>query len=109
MKNILKGTFFLLIIFLVTCGTNDKQKVDNFLGDYEKVVVKWESQIADGEFTDIDSDEMNKIISDMEANAKELQKVTKWTTAQQEKYAKLTERIMDAIFKTIKIPEGFSF
>ena len=108
MKNILRGFILLLIILIVSCGKTSQQ-VDNFLDDYEKVVEKWEASIADGEFTDEDSDEMNKIIEEMEDEAKELQNVTKWNKQQQERYAKLTERIMDAIFKSINIPGGFSF
>ncbi|MBU0529700.1 hypothetical protein KKF86_08100 [bacterium] len=109
MKNIIKGTILLLIMLMISCGKSDQQRVDNFLDDYEQVVEKWESKIADGEFTDEDSDEMNKIIEEMGDNAKELQNVTKWTKKQQERYAKLSERIMDAIFKSMNIPGGFSY
>ena len=108
-KNILTISILLMVIMMIGCGKSDKQRVDNFLDDYEKIVEKWEASIADGEFTDEDSDEMNKTIEEMEDNAKELQNVTKWTKKQQERYAKLTERIMNAIFKSVKIPGGFSF
>ncbi len=109
MKNILKVSIVLMVILMISCGKSDQQSVDNFLDDYEKVVEKWEASIADGEFTDEDSDEMNKIIEEMEDEAKELRNVTKWNREQQERYAKLTERIMDAIFKSMNIPGGFSF
>lgn len=109
MKYLLKGSILVLIILLISCSKSNQQKVDNFLDDYEKVVEQWEASIADGEFTEEDSDEMNEIIEEMEDNAKELQNVTKWNKKQQERYAKLTERIMDAIFKSMKIPGGFSF
>ena len=109
MKNILKVSIVLMVIMMIGCGKSDKQRVDNFLDDYEQVVEKWEASIADGEFTEEDSAEMNEIIEEMEDEAKELQNVTKWTKKQQERYAKLTERIMDAIFKSMKIPGGFSF
>lgn len=109
MKYLLKGSILVLIILLISCSKSNQQKVDNFLADYEKVVEQWEASIADGEFTEEDSDEMNKIIEEMEDNAKELQNVTKWNKKQQERYAKLTERIMDAIFKSMNIPGGFSF
>ena len=108
-RNILKVSVLLMVIMMISCGKSDKQRVNNFLDDYEKVVEKWEASIADGEFTEKDSDEMNNIIEEMEDEAKELQNVTKWTKKQQEKYAKLTERIMDAIFKSMKFPGGFSF
>ena len=108
MKNILRGSILLLVILIISCGKSNQQ-VDNFLDDYEKVVEKWEASIADGEFTEEDSDEMNKIIEEMEDKAKKLQNVTKWNKKQQERYAKLTERIMDAIFKSMNIPGGFSF
>ena len=109
MKNILK-VFILLIVFLIiNCGKSSQQTVDNFLDNYERVVEKWEASITDGEFTEEDSDEMNKIIEEMEDEAKKLQNVTKWNKKQQERYAKLTERIMDAIFKSMNIPGGFSF
>jgi len=94
---------------MISCGKSDQKRVDNFLDDYEKVVEKWEASIADGEFTEEDSYEMNEIIEEMEEEAKELQNVTKWNKKQQERYTKLTERIMDAIFKSMKIPGGFSF
>ena len=109
MKNILKVSIVLMVMMMISCGKSDKQRVDNFLDDYEKVVEKWEASIADGEFTEEDSDQMNKIIEEMEDEAKELRNVTKWNTKQQERYAKLTERIMDAIFKSMNIPGGFSF
>lgn len=108
MKTILRGTILVLVILMISCGKSNQQ-VDNFLDDYEKVVEKWEASIADGEFTDEDSDEMNKIIEKMEDKAKELQNVTKWNKQQQERYVKLTERIMDAIFNSMNIPGGFSF
>jgi len=108
-KNILKGSILLFVILIISCGKSDQQRVDNFLDDYEQVVERWESKIADGEFTEEDSDEMNKIIEEIEDNAKELQNVTKWNKKQQERYAKLSERIMDAIFKSMNIPGGFSF
>lgn len=108
-KNILKVSIVLLVIMLIGCGKSDKQAVNDFLDDYEKVVEKWEASIADGEFTEEDSYEMNEIIEEMEAEAKELHNVTTWTKKQQERYAKLSERIMDAIFKSMKIPGGFSF
>ena len=109
MKNILTVFILLMVILMIGCGKSDHQAVDNFLDDYEKVVEKWEASIADGEFTEEDSDEMNKIIEEMEDKAKKLQNVTKWNKKQQERYAKLTERIMDAIFKSMNIPGGFSF
>ncbi len=109
MKNILKVSIVLMVILMINCGKSDQQTVSKFLDDYEKVVEKWEASIADGEFTEKDSDEMNKIIEEMEDEAKELQNVTKWNRKQQERYAKLTERIMDAIFKSVNIPGGFSF
>ncbi len=109
MNNILKVSIVLMVILIISCCKSDQQTVDNFLDDYEKVVEKWEASIADGEFTEEDSAEMNEIIEEMEDKAKELQNVTKWNKKQQERYAKLTERIMDAIFKTINIPGGFSF
>jgi len=109
MKYLLKGSILVLIILLISCSKSNQQKVDNFLDDYEKVVEQWEASIADGEFTEEDSYEMNEIIEEMEDNAKELQNVTKWNRKQQERYAKLTERIMDAIFKSMNIPGGFSF
>ena len=94
---------------MIGCGKSDSKQVDNFLDDYEKVVEKWEDSIVDGEFTEDDSDEMNRTIEEMGEEAKELQNVTKWNTKQQERYAELSERIMDAIFKSVKIPGGFSF
>ena len=94
---------------MIGCGKNDSRQVDNFLDDYEKVVEKWEESITDGEFNEDDSDEMNRTIEEMGEEAKELQNVTKWNTKQQERYAELSERIMDAIFKSVKIPGGFSF
>ena len=109
MKNILKVSIVLMVILMISCGKSDQKRVANFLDDYEKVVEKWEASIADGEFTEEDSYEMNEIIEEMEDEAKELQNVTKWNRKQQERYAKLTERIMDAIFKSMKIPGGFSF
>jgi len=109
MKHILTISILLIVITMIGCGTSDQKRVDNFLDDYEKVVEKWEASIADGEFTDKDSDEMNSIIEEMEDEAKELQNVTKWNKKQQERYAKLSERIMDAIFKSMNIPGGFSF
>ncbi len=108
MKNILKVSIVLMVIMMISCGKTSQQ-VDNFLDDYEKVVEKWEASIADGEFTEEDSDEMNKIIEEMEDEVQKLQNVTKWNKKQQERYAKLTERIMDAIFKSMNIPGGFSF
>ena len=109
MKNILTISIVLMVIMMIGCGKNDSQQVDNFLDDYEKVVEKWEDSIVDGEFTEDDSDEMNRTIEEMGEEAKELQNVTKWNTKQQERYAELSERIMDAIFKSVKIPGGFSF
>lgn len=109
MKNILKVSILLIVIVMIGCGKSDKQAVNNFLDEYETVVEKWEDSIADGEFTDEDSFEMNEIIEEMEDEAKELQNVTTWTKKQQERYAKLTERIMDAIFKSMNVPGGFSF
>ena len=109
MKNMLKVSVVLMVIMMISCGKSDRKTVDNFLDDYEQVVEKWEASIADGEFTEEDSAEMNEIIEEMEDEAKELQNVTKWTKKQQERYAKLTERIMNAIFKSVNIPGGFSF
>ena len=108
-NNILKVSIVLMVILMISCGKSDQQAVDNFLDDYENVVEQWEASIVDGEFTEEDSDEMNKIIEEMEDEAKKLRNVTKWNTKQQERYAKLTERIMDAIFKSMSIPGGFSF
>lgn len=107
--NILKVSVVLMAIMMIGCGKSDKQRVDNFLDDYEEVVEQWEASIADGEFTEDDSDEMNKTLEEMGEEAKELQNVTKWNKKQQEKYAKLSERIMDAVFKSMNIPGGFSF
>ena len=109
MKNILTISIILIVAMMIGCGKSDSQRVDNFLNDYEKVVEKWEDSIADGEFTEDDSDEMNRTIEEMEGEAKELQNVTKWNKKQQERYAELSERIMDAVFKSIRIPGGFSF
>ena len=109
MKNILKGSILLMVILIIGCVSADKNKVDNFLDDYEKVVVKWEEKIADGEFSEADSDEMNKILMDMEEDIKELQNVDKWNVKQQERYAKLSERTMDAVFKSMNIPGEFSY
>ena len=109
MKNILKVFIVLMVFLIITCSKSSQQTVDNFLDNYETVVEKWEASITDGEFTEEDSDEMNKIIEEMEDEAKKLQNVTKWNKKQQERYAKLTERIMDAIFKSMNIPGGFSF
>ena len=108
-KNILKVSIVLMVILMISCGKSDQKRVDNFLDDYEKVVEQWEASIADGEFTEEDSYEMNEIIEEMEDEAKELQNVAEWTKKQQVRYAKLTERIMDAIFKSMNIPGGFSF
>ena len=109
MKNILIISIILIVTMMIGCGKSDSQRVDNFLDDYEKVVEKWEDSIADGEFNEDDSDEMNRTIEEMEGEAKELKNVTKWNKKQQERYAELSERIMDAIFKSVKIPGGFSF
>ena len=109
MKNILTLSIILIVAMMIGCGKGDSQRIDNFLNDYEKVVEKWEDSIIDGEFTEDDSDEMNRTIEEMGEEAKELQNVTKWNTKQQERYAELSERIMDAIFKSVKIPGGFSF
>ncbi|MEE8340719.1 MAG: hypothetical protein V3R52_01330 [Candidatus Neomarinimicrobiota bacterium] len=108
MQNIFKVVIIIVIFLIVSCGRSNHQ-VDKFLDDYENVVEQWEAAIIDGEFTEEDSDEMNKIIEEMENEVKELQNVTKWNKKQQERYAKLTERIMDAIFKSMNIPGGFSF
>jgi DNA-binding transcriptional regulator GbsR (MarR family) len=105
----LKISILLIAILFISCGKSNQQRVDNFLDDYEEIVEKWETNIADGEFTEDDSNEMNNIIDEMEDSAKELQNVTKWNRKQRERYAKLTERIMDAIFKSMNIPGGFSF
>ena len=107
--NILKVSVVLMVIMMIGCGKSNKQRVDNFLSDYEEVVEQWEASIEDGEFTEDDSDEMNKILEGMGDEAKELQNVTKWNKKQQERYAELSERIMDAVFKSIRIPGGFSF
>jgi len=109
MRYVIKISVLLMIIMMIGCGKGDSQRVNNFLDDYEKVVEKWEASIADGEFTEEDSDDMNKIIEEMEGEAKELKNVTKWNKKQQERYAKLSERIMDAIFKSMNVPGGFSF
>jgi len=109
MKNILKGSILLMVILIIGCVSADKNKVDNFLDDYEKVVVKWEEKIADGEFSEADSDEMNKILMDMEEDIKELQNVDKWNVKQQERYTKLSERTMDAVCKSMNIPGEFSY
>jgi len=109
MKNILKGSIILMVILIIGCGSADKNKVDNFLDDYEKVVVKWEEKIADGEFSEADSDEMNKILTNMEDDIRELQNVEKWNVKQQERYTKLSERTMDAVFKSMNIPGEFSY
>ncbi len=105
----LKSILLLFVIFIIGCSNSKQQKVDVFLDEYEAVVVQWESKIVDGEFTAEDSDEMNTIIANMEDKSNELQKVTKWTRKQQERYANLSERIMEAIFKSMNIPEGFAF
>jgi len=109
MKFLINGSILLLVIMMINCGKSDQNKVDNFLDDYENIVEKWEANIADGEFSEEDSDEMNKTIQEMEDNAKELRNVTKWNKKQQERYAKLSERIMDAIFKSMNVPGGFTF
>ena len=109
MKNILTISIILIVAMMIGCGKSDSQQVDNFLDDYEKVVEKWEDSIADGEFTADDSDEMNRTIEEMEGEAKDLKNVTKWNKKQQERYAKLSERIMDAVFKSIQHQGGFSF
>ena len=109
MKNILKISILLIVILIIGCSNSDQKAVNNFLDEYEMVVEKGEASIADGEFTEEDSYEMNEIIEEMEDEAKELQNVTKWDKKQQERYAKLTERIMDAIFKSMNVPGGFSF
>lgn len=99
----------LILLILFSCGTSGSKKVDNFLDEYEQVVEKWEAAIADGDFTAEDSDEMNKTIQDMEESAQELKKVTKWSPKQQQRYAELSERIMDAIFESIQLQGGFQF
>lgn len=109
MKLLRTSSIILIILFLINCGTSDSKKVDNFLNEYEKVVEKWEAKIADGEFSEADADDMNATIEDMEQSAEELKQVTKWSTAQQERYAKLSERIMNAVFKSIQFQGGFKF
>ena len=109
MKTLLKTSILLIVMVMIGCGTSDSKKVDNFLDDYEKVVKKWETKIADGDFSEDDADEMNKTIESMEDNAQDLKKVTKWSKSQQERYANLSERIMDAVFKSIKMQTGFQF
>ena len=52
---------------------------------------------------------MNEILMDMEEDIKELQNVDKWNVKQQERYAKLSERTMDAVFKSMNIPGEFSY
>ncbi len=109
MNKLLNGAIILIAIMIIACGGTDQNKVDNFLDDYEKVVVKWEEKISDGEFSDEDSDEMNKILEAMEDDIKELQDVKKWNKKQQERYANLSERTMDAVFKSMNIPGEFSY
>ena len=98
-----------LLIILIGCGSSESKKVDNFLDDYEKVVVKWEKAIEDGVFDEDDADDMNKTIETMEKDAQELKKVTRWSSDQQQRYADLSERIMDAVFKSIEFQGGFQF
>jgi hypothetical protein len=109
MKSITYTSVIALLILLIGCGSSEAKKVDNFLDDYENVVVKWEKAIEDGEFDEDDADEMNKTIETMEQDAQELRKVTKWSKDQQQRYADLSERIMDAVFKSIQYQGGFSF
>lgn len=109
MKILKISSILLIILFLINCGTSDSKKVDNFLNEYEKVVEKWETKIADGEFSEEDADDMNATIENMEQSAEELKKVTKWSPAQQKKYAELSERIMNAVFKSIQFQGGFKF
>jgi hypothetical protein len=108
MKILLKTSLLLIFMLMIGCSSSDSKKVDNFLDDYEKVVVKWEDAIADGTFDEDDADLMNKTIEEMEEDAQELKKVTKWSTAQQERYAELSERIMGAVFKSIQF-QGFEY
>ena len=109
MKTLMQSAILSLLIVFMSCSTSGSKKVDNFLDEYEQVVEKWEAAIADGEFTEDDSDEMNKTIQDMEESAEELKKVTKWSQKQQLRYGELSERIMDAIFKSIQMQGEFSF
>ena len=109
MKTFTYALLTVLLILLIGCSSSESRKVDNFLDDYEKVVVKWEKSIEDGEFDEDDADEMNKTIEAMEKDAQELKKVTKWSKDQQQRYADLSERIMDAVFKSIQYHGGFSF
>lgn len=109
MKILAHYSILALIIFLIGCSSSESKKVDKFLDDYEKVVVKWEKAIEDGEFDEDDADEMNKTIEAMEQDAQELRKVTKWSKDQQQRYTDLSERIMDAVFKSIQYQGGFSF
>ena len=108
MNTLLKTLMLPIIILIIGCSSSETKKVDNFLDDYEKVVVKWEDAIADGTFDEDDADEMNKTIEAMEEDAQKLKQVTKWSTAQQERYAELSERIMTAVFKSIQF-QGFEF
>lgn len=108
MKTLLKTSLLLIVILMIGCSTSDSKKVDNFLDDYEQVVVKWEDAIADGDFDEDDADFMNKTIEEMEEDAQELKKVTKWSATQQKRYAELSERIMGAVFKSIQF-QGFDY
>lgn len=109
MRTLTYSAITALLIFLIGCGSSESKKVDNFLDDYENIVVKWEKAIEDGEFDENDADEMNKTIELMEQDAQELKKVTKWSSAQQQRYADLSERIMDAVFKSIQFQGGFQY
>jgi hypothetical protein len=99
----------LILLILFSCSSPGSKNVDKFLDEYEQVVEKWETAIADGDFTTEDSDEMNKTIKDMEESAQELKKVTNWSQEQQLRYGELSERIMSAVFQSIQMQGGFQF
>ena len=103
MKNInfKKALLFLTVLLTVHLGCNNKNKVDNFLDEYENVVVKWEQKAKKGNLTFQDFSEINAETLKLAEKEEQLKdkSVKNITPEQQEHLYKLMTRLTEVTTK----------
>jgi len=76
-------------------------KVDEFLDEYERAVVKWEARADSGAFTIDDISEMSKVNIDLAEKNRQCQGEV-WTSNQRKRYVDLATRFSKAMTETSK-------
>jgi hypothetical protein len=90
----------ILLLMYLTISSCNQNKVDSFLNDYEKVIVKWEEKSNEGKLSSSDVNDMYADYEKLLAKGKEdEEKLKEATPEQQVRTAQLSARMTALITK----------